>query len=290
MLGYLNGLGRSKNTGSTTKKNILKKALALYPPAIAIKLAKKAMEKNRNGSTNRTVTKKKTLLKKAFSVLPPVMAVKLAKQVIERNKSLPRSASQNTQFRALKHAVAKNKADKFLKSNNNLFLEATEMNSTPVAEQEIEDAQIEQEVENEMEMEQEFSDDQADLGIYYPTSIGDKATRKAKKEAKIDKTKAKAQLKRDKGQAKKDRATRPKASFKDVSSSILDTVKQGAGIYKDLKGGGSGSESGSGDESLPSQDRTGQNFFAKNKTLLIVGGVALLGGAFLLMRNKGKGK
>jgi len=255
MLGYLNGLGRAKKS---------------------------------SGSTNRTVTKKKTILKKAFSVLPPVMAIKLAKQVIAKNKSLPRSASQNTQHRALKQAVAQAKAKQFVRKNKTMFLDDADLTEAPAMEQNIEDAQIEAEVENEIEQEQEFADDQADLGIYYPTSIGDKASRKAKKEAKIDKKKAKtekirakSQLKIDKGQAKKDRAVRPRGSLKDVSSSILDTVKQGAGIYKDIKGGGSGSS----DESLPAQP-TGESFFAKNKTLLILGGVALFGGAFLLMRKK----
>lgn len=252
MLGYLNGLGRvKKSSGSTTKR--------------------------------------KTLLKKAFSVLPPVMAIKLAKQVISRNKNKPRAATQNTQFRALKHAVAKHKADKFIKSNNNLFLDDADLKNTPPAEQQIENSQIEAEVENEMEMEQDFADDQADLGIYYPTSDLS-GMRKEKKAAKIDKKKAKtekirskADLKKSKAEAKINRSNRPRASFKDVSSGILDTVKAGAGIYKDIKGGGSGS----GEETLPSQP-TGESFLAKNKTLLIVGGVALLGGAFLLMRKKGK--
>lgn len=278
MLGYLNGLGRSKNNGSTKKRNILKKALAFYPPAIALKLAKKALAKNKNGST----TQRKTIIKKAFSLLPPVMAVNLVKNVIARNKNKPRAASQNTQHRALKNALAQQKAQTFIKKNKTLFLDDADLNETPATEQNIIDDQIDQEVENEIETEEAFEENQADLGVYYPCSIGDKASRKAKKEAKTDKIKAKADAKRMKGEAKVNRSNRPRASFKDISSGILDTVKTGAGIFKDLKGGGAGS----GDETLPTEKQ--ESFISKNKTLLIVGGVVLLGGTFLLMKKKGK--
>ena len=259
MLGYLNGLGRAQKSSGSTK------------------------------------TKTKGILKKAFKVLPMATAVRVAKKVIAKNKTKPRAASQNTQYRALKNAVAQKKAQTFVKKNKALFLDDTELNETPALEESIVDDQLDQEVENEIEMEDNFNEDQADLGIYFPDELSGsrKDRKKEKKDAKLDKKKAKtekirskAQLKKDKGQAKIDRANKPKGSLKDITSTVLDTVKGGVAVFKDIKSGGSGS----GDESLPSQSPAGESFFAKNKTLLIVGGVALLGGAFLLMKNKGKGK
>lgn len=237
--------------------------------------------------------RKKTIIKKAFSILPPVMAVKLVKQVIAKNKNKPRAASQNTQLRALKNAIAQKKAQTFIKKNKSLMLDDADLNETPVSEQKIVDDQIEQEVENEIETEEFFEDEQADLGVFYPMSLSGKADRKAKKEAKLDKKKAKtekirakAQLKIDKGQAKKDRALKPRANLKDITSTVLDTVKSGVSVFKDIKGGGSGEGSGEGTERTAAQ--TEPSFFEKNKTMLILGGVALLGGAFLLMKKKGK--
>jgi hypothetical protein len=255
MLGFLNGIRRAKKTA----------------PAQA---------------------RKKTIIKKAFSLLPPVMAVKLVKKVIAKNKNKPRAASQNTQLRALKNAIAQKKAQTFIKKNKTLMLDDADLNETPVSEQNIIDDQIEQEVENEIETEEFFEDEQADLGVFYPMSLSGKADRKAKKEAKLDKKKAKtekirakAQLKIDKGQAKKDKALRPRANLKDITSTVLDTVKSGVSVFKDIKGGGSGEGSGEGTERTA---QTEPSFFEKNKTMLIVGGAGLLVAGFLLMKKKGK--
>lgn len=248
MLGYLNGLGRArKSSGSTTKT--------------------------------------KTLLKKAFKVLPIAVAVKVAKKVIAKNKTKPRSASQNTQFRALKNAVAQKKAQTFIKKNKTLFLDDTDLTETPTAEENIIDDQINQEVENEIETEQAFEDDQADLGVYYPSSIGGKAERKARKEAKTDKIKSKAELKRAKGEAKKMRASQPRKSGKDMFKDVVDSAKEGLDVYNQIKGGGSG---GQNFENRTGDETGEQTFFEKNKTMLIVGGAGLLVAGFLLMRNKKK--
>jgi hypothetical protein len=256
MLGFLNGIRRAKKTAPSQSR-------------------------------------KKTIIKKAFSLLPPVMAVKLVKQVIAKNKNKPRAASQNTQMRALKNAIAQKKAQTFIKKNKSLMLDDADLNETPVSEQNIIDDQIEQEVENEIETEEVFEDEQADLGVFYPISLSGKAERKARQEAKLDKKKAKtekirakAQLKIDKGQAKKDRALRPRANLKDITSTVLDTVKSGVSIYKDIKGGGSGE--GGPEGSTIRTVETEPSFFEKNKTMLIVGGAGLLVAGFLLMKKKGK--
>ena len=256
MLGYLNGLGRArKSSGSTTKT--------------------------------------KTLLKKAFKVLPVAVAVKVAKKVIAKNKTKPRSASPNTQFRALKNAVAQKKAQTFIKKNKTLFLDDTDLTETPTAEENIIDDQINQEVENEIETEEAFEEEQADLGVYYPSSIGGKADRKARREAKIEKKKsktdirkAKAQLKLDKGEAKKMRAGRERKSGRDMFKDVVDSAKEGLSVYSQFKGGG---DPQSNMPNIRTGEETGeQTFFEKNKTMLIVGGAGLLVAGFLLMKNKKK--
>jgi LPXTG-motif cell wall-anchored protein len=245
MLGYLNGLGKPKrSSGSTTKK---------------------------------------TILKKAFAVLPPVMAIKVAKKIIASNKNKPRAASQNTQMRALKNAVAQQKAKVFVKKNKALFLDDADLNQVPATEENIIDSQIDQEVENEIEMEEEFSDEQADLGIYYPTMISGKADRKAKKQAKIEKKKSKTDLRKAKAEAKVNKSKKDKKSGKDIFKDVLDSAKSGLAVYKDFKGG----TTKEGDETLPTDNsKENESFMSKNKTLLILGGVAVLGGAFLLLRKK----
>lgn len=258
MLGYLNGVGALKRSGSTSKTKVRAKLKAKAP-----------------------------LLKKAFAVLPPVLAVKVAKQVIAKNKNKPRSASQLTQQRALKNSLAKTKANLFIKKNKTMMLDDTDLTETPELEQSIDDQLMDQEVENEIEQEQEFTEAEQDLGIIYNTgSLSGKAERKAKKQAKIEKKQAKTELKKAKATAKINRSTRERKSGKDIFSDVLDSAKKGLAVYKDFKGTGSGeteTETGSGSRTANPES---ESFFAKNKTMLLIGGAGLVVGAILLLKKK----
>jgi len=264
MLGYLNGIGRAKRSGSTTKTKVKAKLKAKAP-----------------------------LLKKAFAVLPPVLAVKVAKQVIAKNKNKPRSASQLTQQRALKNSLAKTKANLFIKKNKTMMLDDTDLTETPEVEQSIDDQLMDQEVTNEIEQEEAFEEADQDLGIIYETGnlsgrADRKAQRKEKKQAKIEKKKAKTELKKAKATAKINRSTRERKSGKDMFADVLDSAKKGLAVYKDFKGGGSGetdNEAGSGSGERMANPES-ESFFAKNKTMLLIGGAGLVVGAILLLKKK----
>jgi len=279
MLGYLNGIGRAKRSGSTTKTKVKGKLMA--------KAKAKAM----------AIKKATPVLKKAFAVLPPVMAVKVAQQVIAKNKMKPRSASQLTQQRALKNQLAKTKAKLFVQKNKTMMLDDQDLTETPELEQNIDDQLLDEEVENEIEQEQEFEEAEQDLGIIYETGnlsgrADRKAQRKEKKQAKIEKKKAKTELKKAKATAKVNRSTRERKSGKDMFADVLDSAKKGLAVYKDFKGGGSGeteTEAGSGSGSRMANPEN-ESFFAKNKTMLLIGGAGLVVGAILLLKNKGKNK
>ena len=243
----------------------------------------------RKPSRQPSVVKKKTILKKAFAVLPTAMAIKLAKQVIAKNKNKPRSASQNTQNRALKSAVMKKRRAVFIKKGDPILLDEQQIEQAPVQEQEIEDGLIDQEVDNEIDQEERFEEDNAEMGIYFPDSLSGKADRKARKEAKLDKKKAKtekirakAQLKKDKGEAKKTRAEKGGKSGKEMFSDVLDSAKKGVSLYKDIKGGGSGET-----ESEPSGSGSGSSGMPMKKILIYGGiGLAVVLGGFMLMKRK----
>ena len=274
MLGFLNGIGRAKRSGSTTKTKTRVNQLKAKAKAQAIKRAT-------------------PVLKKAFAVLPPVMAVKVAQQVIAKNKMKPKAASQLTQQRALKNQLAKTKAKLFIQKNKTMMLDDTDLTETPELEQNIDDQLMDQEVENEIEQEEEFREAEEDLGIIYDNGfLSGKAERKAKKQAKIERKQAKTELKKAKATAKINRSTRERKSGKDIFSDVLDSAKKGIAVYKDFKGGGSSEEDGTPTD--PRTGRTGQqteeSFFAKNKTMLLIGGAGLVVGAILLLKNKGKNK
>jgi regulator of replication initiation timing len=292
MLGYLNGIGRVKSK-SINKKNILKKALAIYPPAVAVKLAQKAINRGKQEASSSNVRKGKTILKKAFSVLPPVMAINVAKKIISRNKNLPNSASQLTQQRALKNQLAKTKAKLFEENNKSLMLDDENLTETPAVEQSYEDKLMDQEVENEIQQEEEFKEAEEDLGIIYNTGfLSGKAERKAKKAAKTAKIQSKAELKKAKGEAKINRSTRPRKTAKEMFDDGLDVAKKGFKVYSDIKGGKSMDDESS---DVPVKGRTAnqteeEGFFAKNKTMILIGGGVLAIGAILLLKGKGKNK
>lgn len=262
MLGYLNGIGRVRPSSQTkkTKTRVIKKATPI--------------------------------LKKAFALLPPAVAITVAKKVIAKNKRMPNSASQLTQQRALKNQLAQTKAKLFVQKNKSLMLDDENLTETPAVEQTYEDQLMDQEVENEIQQEEEFKEAEEDLGIIYNTGfLSGKAERKAKKEAKVDKKKAKTELKRAKSTAKINRSSRPKKSGKEIFDDVLDSAKKGYKVYSDIKGGKSE------DDEIPNAPTTGrtanqteEGFFAKNKTMILIGGGILAIGAVLLLKGKGKNK
>jgi hypothetical protein len=279
MLGYLNGIGRARPASRIKSKVTKAKA--------------KAISKVKAQAVKRATP----ILKKAFAVLPPVMAVKVAQQVIKKNAMKPRAASQLTQQRALKNQLAKTKAKLFVQKNKSMMLDDEDLVETPMEEQNIDDELMDQEVEDEIQQEEEFEEADQDLGIIYETgNLGGRADRKAqrkvKKQAKIEKKQAKTELKKAKATAKVNRSTRERKSAKDMFSDVLDSAKKGVAVYKDFKGGGS-STSEDSENMDPRASRTAQSeegFFAKNKTMLLIGGGVLAVGAILLLKGKGKNK
>jgi len=259
MLTYLNGVGavRRRKSGASTSRATRRAGAGKFKGAL-----------------------------KKLSKLPPGRAVKTARQMIKKasplNKIRIKKALKQTRVREVME-----------EAGEPLMLEPAQTSPDFIQEQ-----QAEAEAEGEAEVtEQEFpessgsADDEqggpnmpddaieemAGIGVYYPVEISGKKGRekrqlkKEKKQAKTDKTKAKSELKRAKGQAKLEKARAGGGKFKESFDKALDT----AGKFLDKKKGG-------GEEEAPAP-----SFFEKNKTMLIIGGVAVLGiGAFMMMKKK----
>jgi len=212
-----------------------------------------------------------------LSKLPPAQAVRMARKIVKK-------ASPLNKIR-IKKALKQTRVREVMEEQGEPLMLDTAQASPDFINQENAEEQAEgaEEVNEEEFPEpadsEEIIEENADLsGVYYPAEITGKARKekkqlkKEKKTAKTDKTKAKSELKRSKGQAKLERAKAGGGKFKESFDKALDT----AGKFLDKKKAGAGEE-----------DTKEPSFFEKNKTMLIVGGVAVLGlGAFMMMKKK----
>lgn len=112
----------------------------------------------------------------------------------------------------------------------------------------------------------------AQLAPYQPAGLSDRESRRA----------ARAEKKSTRRDAKQKRVeTR--------SAAISGVLQKGGDLIKNLIGGGKGVDVQAG--GLDVSYNTEPSFFEKNKTLVIVGGIAVLaGGVYLITRKKGKRK